>query len=70
MKVHLNTIVRTSPGISILVNIIFVVALGLMVVYHVLLGGLIPEMSSPISAFLITTSQSLFKSEAFQNLIQ
>ena len=56
MKVHLNTIVRTCPGIFVLVNIIFVVAFGFAVVYHILLGGLLLEMSNPVSAVLFTTS--------------
>ena len=69
IKVHLNTIVRTFPGISVLVSITFVVALGFVVVYYVLLGTLIPEMNNPLTAFLLTTSQDLFKSQSFLNLI-
>ena len=70
IKVHLNTIVRTCPGIFVLVNIIFVVAFGFAVVYHILLGGLLPEMSDPLSALLFTTSQSLFNSKPFNTLVQ
>ena len=70
VKAHLNALVRTFPGLSVLVGIIFVVSLGFTVAFYVILGDLVPEMSDFLGAFLFTTSQSLFKSEAFLALIQ
>ena len=62
-------IVRIFPGITALLIILFLVSLGFSVCYYVILGNLIPEMSHFLGAFLFTTSQSLFSSEAYLELI-
>jgi len=66
---HLSAIVRIFPGMTALALIILFVAMGFTVCFNVILGHLVPEMNCILDAFLFTTSQSLFDSEAFLELI-
>ena len=69
IKAHLTAIVRIFPGMSVLISIISFISLGFTVAFYVTLGSLVPEMGDFLGAFLFTTSQSLFRSEAFLALI-
>jgi hypothetical protein len=66
LQAHLNSIVRTSPGVCVYMTLALIIAVSFTMCSILILGSYLSSFNNILSAFFHTTSTDLFQDPEFQ----